>query len=190
MDNGLTARAIDGTFRHSVETANLDQLREFIRRSWRSSPDNPDPTKGWTHESTWRFADGTEAKVNGKFVDDLVLPAQPGFEAIFVGFGENEFMTKQAVIGWRMIADDHNEMEFAPIVLNEPNDPRIYVGVIHPDGRILWHNNWFTDETAFVEAARLDHLDRSAKEAERRAATTCPTCGGHHCPGKDDDIPF
>ena len=41
----LTARAIDGTFRHSVETANLDQLREFIRRSWRSSPDNPDPTK-------------------------------------------------------------------------------------------------------------------------------------------------
>lgn len=192
MRNDIS-EAISRSFRESVEAADLSNLREFSRRSWKSEIDNVDPAKSWTHEHVWKFEDGTEARVNGKYVNDIVLPANPGLTAIFVECSGNELKVgTEPVIGWRLAVDNHNGMEFEPIVPYQQADPwESYVGVAQPDGRVLWWGRWFNNQAAFVEAVKSHRQQIERDKVERDAAQNCPSCGGRRHPvDRESDIPF
>ncbi|MBR0797305.1 hypothetical protein JQ615_18105 [Bradyrhizobium jicamae] len=164
-------------YRRTAADPYLKDLREFSRRSWRLDGQEED----WTHENIWRFADGAEARVNGKGANELAIPANPGFEVIV--YNPNETTpTRAAIVGWRLPGDG----DVLPIMVGDDCDYRRsanYIGIVHPDKRIAWGGNWFDDESGFIGAVH----DRLEQQRRKR----CPSCGRAPCTtNPDDDIPF
>jgi hypothetical protein len=194
----MSKHAKGSNFRQIVDWNMSDNLQEQVSRSWRSDPQNPDPSQGWSHEIIWRYADGRVDRVGGR-LSALLLPAEPGLEVVFIdhccpaGSDVAYCETRQPVIGWELAYDDSEAKVFVPLVpLNAGHQ---YMGVLWPDGRVseVWREKTFLSVNEFIESTRA--AERENLERASARARPCHYCGNHHeytATGTtpDDSLPF
>jgi hypothetical protein len=178
----------------AINRAYTHDVRECVHRSWLSMGSDP----GWHHESVWTFNDGTEVNVRGHG-RGAALPAEPGFEVLFVDYQQNEddpTIARQPVIGWQVAPSDFAGTELEPVVqhVTSTAEPSQFRGVVQPDGRVLCRRTWLPNEEAFLKATKAEWLETKQElEHERQLRerhSDCPYCAEHRRKLHDDDIPF
>jgi hypothetical protein len=131
----------------AINRAYTHDVRECVHRSWLSMGSDP----RWHHESVWTFNDGTEVNVRGHG-RGAALPAEPGFEVLFVDYQRNEddpTIVRQPVIGWEVAPSDFAGTELEPVVqhVTSTAEPSQFRGVVQPDGRVLCRRRWLNTAT-------------------------------------------
>lgn len=192
---------------HDAITADLSNVAEHVRRTYRSDLSAPAEAKSWNHEIRYTFADGSSVSLNATPSDAAVLPASPGFEmlsftpplqavpdrqAIETGF------QREPVIAWIMHFDHGLIVEAVGPEESSTHDWAGFRAIRFPDGQVQWKGP-YTDATvepflasdeAWIDQVLKVWAAQHAEEQEQQKRARCRLFGAHHAGLDERDLPF
>ncbi|HEV7253600.1 MAG TPA: hypothetical protein VGN97_10960 [Mesorhizobium sp.] len=191
---------------HEAIVADLSNVAEHTRRTFRSDLSAPADAKSWNHEIRYTFADGSAVTLNATSSDATVFPASAGFEILSFNPKPGTTPERQAirtgfqrepVIAWIIHFDHGVIVEAVGPEESGTYGTATFRAIRFPSGQIQWKGPYTqADVEPFLasEEAWIDHVLKvwAAQHAEEqeRLNSRCRLCGARHADLHEHDLPF